>query len=303
MNNNLKNHIQREFLALNQKQKILQSSSSLCFQTATLPKNRDKNRYPNILALESSRVPLFCEACGNVKTAYACKNCQENYINGNYVSSPYHEKQFIACQAPIPNTFDSFWKMIWQQNVNLIVMLTPLEENGTLKSHLYFPSNEREALNFGDFSVYCISCSYDRIIIREFYVKCTIRVNHEVKEEVRRLYHIQYCHWPDHDIPESMEDIFSMVQMVDKVFSAIQSPIVIHCSAGVGRTGTFLAIYNCIASLRLYGYCDIANTVQKIRGERYGSVSRESQYGYIYKVVMYYIDFNSRGVSSNSTKI
>jgi len=107
----------------------------------------------------------------------------------------------------------------------------------------------------------------------------------------KKLYHAQYLGWPDHSVPESANDIFPLIHLSDNVNRLFDctSPMVVHCSAGIGRTGTFISILNCIISISMHGMCDVAKIVEKLREERYGSITTKEQYKFIYKVIHAYI--------------
>jgi receptor-type tyrosine-protein phosphatase epsilon len=281
-----KDQIKKEFSQLTLKLK--QSTNPMSFKTALLPENKKKNRYPNVLPNESCRVHLSCNKCHSTKCTQTCYSCQEeNYINSNYVSTPLSENYgrfFIATQCPIPNTYETFWRMIWQKNVGMIFMLGNFVEDGVLKCNQYFPVTPQE-IQYGSFKVR-LNAIYDQhLLVREFTIK-----NMYSNEPCRKLYQVHYTRWPDHGVPEMMDDVLSMIQIAENFFIQYDSPIVVHCSAGIGRTGTFISIFNCINALRLSGECNIMNTVEKLRQERHGSVTRESQYEFIYSAVLHYIN-------------
>jgi len=272
----MQNQINQEYQILN---RLQQNNNQSFFNTSVLPHHKKKNRYPNILTLERTRVLISCKKC--IENEYHEEH--DDYINANYVSSP-SQNRFIACQAPLPSTIDNFWKMIWEQNVRLIVMLTKCNENGVVKSDKYFPDNELEKLKLDDFIIGCQSYQDGKIRIRELVMR---RVGEGVE---RIIYHLQYCDWLDQGVPEDIDDIYKLVQIVGNGFQLFDSPIVVHCSAGVGRTGTFIAIYNCIVSLKLYGKCDICKTVKLLREERFGCITREEQYAFVYKIITEFIN-------------
>jgi len=146
----LKLQIKKEYKILKEKEKSKRYSVSH-FLTSSLPKNMSKNRYPNYLAYESTRVKIHCDLCSNISEGKKCDHdLHDDYINGNFVTSPLREKTFIACQGPLPNTMIHFWKMIWQHDISLVLMLTLLEESGTVKCHAYFPTNN-DVMKIGDF--------------------------------------------------------------------------------------------------------------------------------------------------------
>eukprot|EP01130_Rhizamoeba_saxonica_P002084 TRINITY_DN11891_c0_g1_i1.p1 TRINITY_DN11891_c0_g1~~TRINITY_DN11891_c0_g1_i1.p1 ORF type:complete len:288 (+),score=20.72 TRINITY_DN11891_c0_g1_i1:33-896(+) len=244
------------------------------FASAVLPQNLCKNRYNNILAAEHTRVKLRSSTDGY------------DYINANYVSSPVNPNHFIGCQAPTPGTFASFWHMIWEQDTSVILMLTQLEEGGYKKADKYWPDCGYPVVFDG------IEVSYvgrkvipgeSKVIVREF-ILC-----HTAFNSYKKVSQIQYYGWPDHGTPETPADMLLLVNLAQHLQGENKSPMVVHCSAGVGRTGTFMAVYNCILLLRRDGRCVISEVVDLIRHQRVGSVTRVSQYEFIYKAVIYVI--------------
>jgi len=299
----LKERIKNEFNLLTQTEQEKQYSQSQFFPSY-LQQNIQKNRYKNIPAYESTRVKLLCDYCQMHHQDYHfnCNMVNDDYIHGNYISSPLRDKHYIACQAPLPQTALSFWRMIWQHNVKLVIMLTLIEEDGCVKSHQYFPDSSFNAvMTFGDYLVLLTSktCLEGGVIIRELSLK-----NLRFPDEEKRIYHAQYCNWPDQSVPDSIDEIFSLIHMINNVNNVNHSPIVVHCSAGIGRTGTIIAIMNCIVTIRMNGNCDVAQTVLKLREERYGSVTAIAQYKFIYKVILAYISkfciFSKNNNVSNS---
>jgi len=300
-----KHQIKYEFSLLTQKLKTstCNSNPSSSFKTGLLPENKKKNRYPNVLPLESTRVHLYCNDCytrnqctQNVPTRCTCQ--EENYINSNYVSTPLSDiigRYFIASQCPLSNTYESFWR-IWQNNIHMIFMLSDFVEDGVLKCNQYFPIIPHQENQYGNFKLKLNSVLEQKILIREF----TLKNMYHQNEPSRKVYHVQYAHWPDHGVPQNIEDVLSMIQISENFFNHYRSPIVVHCSAGIGRTGTFISIYNCINSLRISGECNIERIVQKLREERYGSVTREMQYEFIYSVVVFYMNLCSISTLKNN---
>jgi protein tyrosine phosphatase len=292
-----KQQIKKEFAQLSLKLK----SQSPSFKTAQLNENKKKNRYPNVLPLESTRVQLYCNNCFCTKSnqTRACSCQEDNYVNGNFVSTPMSEsvgRFFIAAECPMPSTYEAFWRMVWQNNVRMIFMLSDFEEDGVVKGHPYFPVNANVEGVYGSFKVKLNSVLEQNVMIREFTIK-NIQQN-----ETRKIYHVHYRCWPDHGVPGCVDEVLTMIQIAENFFNHFGSPIVVHCSAGIGRTGTFISIFNCINSLRMCGRCNIVNTVEKLRSERFGSVTRESQYEFIYQVVMYYMTIcnNIKNVKESS---
>jgi len=280
----LKLQIKKEYKLLKEKEKNKRYAISH-FLTSSLPKNINKNRYPSYPAYESTRVKIYCDHCNTLDTR-KCDHDHDDYIHGNFVTSPLRERTFIACQAPLPNTMIHFWKMIWQNNISLVLMLTLFEEAGAVKCHQYFPTSS-EPFKMGDFVIQLIcQTNQNNVIIRELILK-----NIRCPNEEKKVFHAQYLGWPDHSVPESVNDVFPLIHLSDNVnrLFSCTSPMVVHCSAGIGRTGTFISILNCIISISMYGTCDVAKIVEKLREERYGCITSKEQYKFIYKVIHAYI--------------
>jgi protein tyrosine phosphatase len=278
--------IKKEFSQLSQKLKQTQYS----FKTGLLPENKKKNRYPNVLPIESTRVQLYCNNCfSRTKCTHRCTCSEDNYINSNFVSTPLSQnlgRYFIAAQCPMPSTFENFWRMIWQNNVKMIFMLSDFEEDGVLKCNQYFPVQMHQEIQYGSFKIKLNSVIEQNVLVREFTIK---DVTNNSNDNIRKVFQVHYTRWPDHGIPNQIDEVLAMVQIAENFFNHFGSPIVVHCSAGIGRTGTFISIFNCINALRVFGQCNVLNTVALMREERHGSVTRESQYEFIYSVVMHFM--------------
>lgn len=260
--------------------------------TATRPNNVRKNRYDGVYANDRTRVLLFGRDPD--------RHYDGNYINANYVSNVNNSKKFIACQAPISETILDFWHMVFVHSTRLIIMLTDLVENGVMKAHKYWP-DMGNVFNCDYFSVEyktkkCLQ-GVNNIVIREF------ELRHFHVDISRKVYQIQYLGWPDYGVPDSVEDVLLLMDVAEHLqyldhekergqMECIRNspPMIAHCSAGIGRTGTFIAVYNCISSLKRNGKCVIANVVNLIRQQRHGSVTGERQYEFIYKTIVHVIE-------------
>ncbi|ELR52893.1 Tyrosine-protein phosphatase non-receptor type 20, partial [Bos mutus] len=184
--------------------------------------NRDKNRYRDILPYDSTRVPL-----GENK----------DYINASYIkiANSREEYYYIATQGPLPTTTNDFWQMVWENNSNVIAMITKEKEGGVTKCHHYWPISMKKPLELNSCHIFLENYQILRyFIIRMFQVvKKSTGASHFVK-------HLQFTNWPDHGTPASAEGFIKYVRYVRK--SHLTGPVVVHCSAGVGRTGVFLCV-------------------------------------------------------------
>uniref|UniRef100_A0A8C7IJB4 protein-tyrosine-phosphatase n=1 Tax=Oncorhynchus kisutch TaxID=8019 RepID=A0A8C7IJB4_ONCKI len=249
--------------------------------------NKSKNRYKNILPFDTTRVEIR-EADTDVPGS--------DYINANYirVSSGSEGKVFIATQGCLQNTVVDFWKMVYQENTHVIVMTTKEMERGRNKCVRYWP-DLNATKEFGKVSVKNVEeCPAQDYILRELEVTLTGAGNTQ-RELVRYIWHYQYLSWPDHGVPNEPGGVLSFLEQVNRTQSAIPDtgPIVVHCSAGIGRTGTIIVIDILIDIINRQGLdcdIDIPKTIQRVRQQRSGMVQTEAQYKFIYMAVQQYID-------------
>ncbi|CAF1284927.1 unnamed protein product [Rotaria sordida] len=243
---------------------------------AKYEENLDKSRYRDVLPGESTRVKLQEDT-----------DDQNDFINANYVSGYNNqEKAYIFTQGPLQATVKDFWRMIWQENISIIVMTTNIRESGTMKCYPYWPLKIKEYLNTGLYQIQNEkSDPYDSFIIT------TLLLKKKTNSEIRTIYHAHYLKWPDHGIPTGTKDALLFLEKVEyyKELTKTKSPILLHCSAGIGRTGTFCAIDIGIKRYLNEKIIDIPSTVIKMRQERAGSVQTEDQYLFVYLALMDFI--------------
>ncbi|XP_038145065.1 receptor-type tyrosine-protein phosphatase O isoform X3 [Cyprinodon tularosa] len=237
---------------------------------ADLPINRPKNRYTNILPYDFSRVKLI--SMHNDEGA--------DYINANYIPGYRHSKEYIATQGPLPETRNDFWKMVLQQKCPIIVMLTQCNERRRVKCDHYWPFTD-EPVMYGDISVEMLSEEGSpEWIIRKF------RLGYA--DETLDVLHLNYTSWPDHGVPtvNAIESILQFVHIVRQQANRTKDPIVVHCSAGVGRTGTFIAMDRLMQHIREHEFVDILGMVSEMRSHRLSMVQTEEQYVFIHQCVL-----------------
>uniref|UniRef100_A0A803SV48 Receptor-type tyrosine-protein phosphatase O n=1 Tax=Anolis carolinensis TaxID=28377 RepID=A0A803SV48_ANOCA len=236
---------------------------------ADLPMNRTKNRYTNILPYDFSRVRLVT------------MNEEEgsDYINANYIPGYNSPQEYIATQGPLPETRNDFWKMVLQQKSQIIVMLTQCNEKRRVKCDHYWPFTE-EPVSYGDITVEMLSEEQQSDwVFRNF------RISYA--DEVQDVMHFNYTAWPDHGVPptNAAESILQFVQMVRQQATKSKGPMVIHCSAGVGRTGTFIALDRLLQHIRDHEFVDILGLVSDMRSYRMSMVQTEEQFIFIHQCV------------------
>ncbi|XP_012148042.2 receptor-type tyrosine-protein phosphatase H isoform X2 [Megachile rotundata] len=235
--------------------------------TACLQANRKKNRYSDILPYDFSRVKL--EVIDN--------DPNTDYINASFIKGYSGEDEYIACQGPKEETTFDFWRMIEQYDVNIIVMLTDLIENGKEKCYQYFPII-KETFRYENMTIRCTS----ELEYRS-YTQRTLVLQKENKK--RNITHLHFKEWPDHDIPEGFDSMINFCQIVRRYILANKGYLVVHCSAGIGRTGTLIALDILLQHLRDNRKLDVFGTVYRLRHHRINMVQKESQYAYIYNFI------------------
>uniref|UniRef100_A0A7N8Y8G7 Protein tyrosine phosphatase receptor type O n=1 Tax=Mastacembelus armatus TaxID=205130 RepID=A0A7N8Y8G7_9TELE len=242
----------------------------LSHDAADLPVNRPKNRYTNILPYDFSRVKLI-----------SMHNDEgSDYINANYIPGYKHAKEYIATQGPLPETRNDFWKMVLQQKSPIVVMLTQCNERRRVKCDHYWPFTD-EPVMYGEISVEMLSeIECPEWIIRKF------RLGYA--DETQDIVHLNYTSWPDHGVPtvNAIESILQFVHIVRQQANRTKDPIIVHCSAGVGRTGTFIALDRLMQHIREHEFADILGMVSEMRSHRLSMVQTEEQYVFIHQCVL-----------------
>lgn len=239
---------------------------------ARLPENRGKNRYNNILPYDSTRVKL----------SYLEDDPCSDYINASYIPGNNYRREYIATQGPLPGTKDDFWRMVWEHGVFNVVMVTQCVEKGRVKCDQYWPA-DTEPLYYGDLVIQMLSESVlPEWTIREF------RITSEGSCSYPRLVrHFHYTVWPDHGVPESTQSLIQFVRTVRDYVDRTSSTgaTVVHCSAGVGRTGTFIALDRVLQQLDSKGTIDLYGCVFDQRLHRQHMVQTECQYSFLHQCV------------------
>ncbi|NWY72972.1 PTPRJ phosphatase, partial [Erithacus rubecula] len=237
---------------------------------AELPENRGKNRYNNVLPYDISRVKLSNQSSG-----------AGDYINANYMPGYNSKKAFIAAQGPLPNTIEDFWRMIWEKNIYSIVMLTKCVEQARTKCEQYWP--DKQSKSYGDIIVTMVS----EVVLPEWTIRdFTVEKSNTPESHTVRQFH--FTSWPDHGVPETTDLLINFRHLVHEYNSQnpIDSPTLVHCSAGVGRTGTFIAIDRLIQQMEMESSVDVYGVVYDLRMHRPLMVQTEDQYVFLNQCVM-----------------
>ncbi|NWU33369.1 PTPRJ phosphatase, partial [Hylia prasina] len=237
---------------------------------AELPENRGKNRYNNVLPYDISRVKLSNQSSGT-----------GDYINANYMPGYNSKKAFIAAQGPLPNTIEDFWQMIWEKNIYSIVMLTKCVEQARTKCEQYWP--DKQPKSYGDIIVTMVS----EVVLPEWTIRdFTVEKSNTPESHTVRQFH--FTSWPDHGVPETTDLLINFRHLVHEYNSQnpMDSPTLVHCSAGVGRTGTFIAIDRLIQQMEMENTVDVYGVVYDLRMHRPLMVQTEDQYVFLNQCVM-----------------
>ncbi|KAI6659947.1 hypothetical protein LOD99_14287 [Oopsacas minuta] len=261
---------------------ILTNEEDLSTEYSSVPMNKDKvaipgtghkNRYPDILPNRCSRV-ILRETNSDVITGY---------INANHICSLDKNKSYIAAQGPLKHTADDFWRMVIEKNSSIIVMITTIEETDQSRCYKYWPQNG-ESECYGRTKVTFISQS------RELdYVKTYFKVSLTQSMEYKLVTHYRYTTWPDHGVPSSPDPILKLIREVNSInINSVNSPIIIHCSAGVGRTGCYIAIDIGQEQLIKSSSVDILGTLCSMRRERGTMIQTFDQYLFVYHALSHF---------------
>ncbi|XP_055482184.1 phosphatidylinositol phosphatase PTPRQ isoform X1 [Psammomys obesus] len=260
-NNNLK--FQEEFSEL---PKFLQDLSST---DADLPWNRAKNRFPNIKPYNNNRVKLIADT----------STPGSDYINASYVSGYLCPNEFIATQGPLPGTVGDFWRMVWETRAKTLVMLTQCFEKGRIRCHQYWPEDNKPVTVFGDIVI--------TKLMEDIQIDWTIRdLKIERHGDCMTVRQCNFTGWPEHGVPENTTPLIHFVKLVRRSRAHDTTPMVVHCSAGVGRTGVFIALDHLTQHINDHDFVDVYGLVAELRSERMCMVQNLAQYIFLHQCIL-----------------
>uniref|UniRef100_A0A8C0BKQ6 Tyrosine-protein phosphatase non-receptor type 13 n=1 Tax=Buteo japonicus TaxID=224669 RepID=A0A8C0BKQ6_9AVES len=233
--------------------------------------NRRKNRYKNILPYDTTRVPLGIEG---------------GYINASFIRMPVGNEEFIyiACQGPLPTTVADFWQMVWEQNCTVIAMMTQEVEGEKIKCQRYWPDVLNKTTMIND----RLRLTLVRLQQLKGFIIRVLELEEIQTGEVRHISHLNFIAWPDHDTPSQPDDLLTFISYMRHVHKS--GPIITHCSAGIGRSGTLICIDVVLGLISRDLDFDISDLVRTMRLQRHGMVQTEDQYIFCYQVVLYVLN-------------
>ncbi|ODN03540.1 Tyrosine-protein phosphatase non-receptor type 9 [Orchesella cincta] len=247
--------------------------------------NVNKNRYSDVLCYDHTRVVLTPEG-----------ESESDYINANFVDGYKQKNAFISTQGPLPRTFGDFWKMMWEQVCVVIVMTTRAVERGRTKCGQYWPPDKGSSVTHEGFKI-----ENTDVEAQADFALTRLRLINTKTGEIRSITHLQFLSWPDYGVPSSADAMLKFLmamreEQINRVGDlatkwdghALGPPIVVHCSAGIGRTGTLCTIDICIRRLNDQGTVDVMGTVERIRSQRAYSIQVQEQYLFCHAAVIEY---------------
>lgn len=259
-------------LKFSQEYESIEPGQQFTWDHSSMDINKRKNRYANVIAYDHSRVVL--QDTEGVPGG--------DYINANYCDGYRKHNAYIATQGPLIETFADFWKMCWEVKTATIVMMTKLEERTRIKCDQYWPSRGTET--FGSITVTLSD-------VQELATYCirTFHINKGMDSERREIKQLQFTAWPDHGVPDHPAPFLQFLRRVKNVNPPDAGPLIVHCSAGVGRTGCFIVIDAMIERLKFEKTVDIYGHVTCLRAQRNYMVQTEDQYIFIHDAVLEHV--------------
>ncbi|XP_069634826.1 tyrosine-protein phosphatase non-receptor type 3 isoform X4 [Haliaeetus albicilla] len=249
-------------------EQLYRKKPGLAVTCAKVPQNMDKNRYKDVLPYDATRIILQ----GN-----------EDYINANYVNMEIPSvgivNRYIATQGPLPHTCAHFWQVVWDHKLSLIIMLTTLTERGRTKCHQYWP-DPPDVMEYGSFRVRCQSedCTI-AYVVREMVI-----TNVETEQQ-HTVTHLQYVAWPDHGVPDDSMDFLEFVTCM-RPKRVENEPVLVHCSAGIGRTGVLVTMETAMCLIERNQPVYPLDIVRKMRDQRAMMVQTSSQYKFVCEAIL-----------------
>ncbi|MGH0135996.1 UNVERIFIED_CONTAM: hypothetical protein FKN15_040223 [Acipenser sinensis] len=270
-------------LRFSQEYESVDPGQQFTWENSNLEVNKPKNRYANVISYDHSRVILtsidgkYTQFCNSPEDSSCVPG--SDYINANYIDGYRKQNAYIATQGPLPETLSDFWRMVWEQRTNTIVMMTRLEEKSRVKCDQYWPSRGTET--YGMIQVTML----DTVELATYSVR-TFALYKNGSSEKRELRQFQFMAWPDHGVPEYPTPILAFLRRVKACNPTDAGPMVVHCSAGVGRTGCLIVIEAMLERMKHEKSVDIYGHVTCMRSQRNYMVQTEDQYIFIHEALL-----------------
>ncbi|XP_021541564.1 tyrosine-protein phosphatase non-receptor type 1 isoform X1 [Neomonachus schauinslandi] len=255
-------------------QDIRHEASDFPCRVAKLPKNKNRNRYRDVSPFDHSRIKLHQE--------------ENDYINASLIKMEEAQRSYILTQGPLPNTCGHFWEMVWEQKSRGVVMLNRVMEKGSLKCAQYWPQKEEKEMIFEDTNLKLTLISED---IKSYYTVRQLELENLTSQETREILHFHYTTWPDFGVPESPASFLNFLFKVRESgsLSTEHGPVVVHCSAGIGRSGTFCLADTCLLLMdkrKDPSSVDIKKVLLEMRKFRMGLIQTADQLRFSYLAVI-----------------
>ncbi|XP_028835711.1 tyrosine-protein phosphatase non-receptor type 2-like [Denticeps clupeoides] len=252
---------------------IRNQSHDCPFKVAKYPENRDRNRYRDVSPYDHSRVRL--------------ENSENDYINASFVMMDEAQRSYILTQGPLRNTCGHFWQMMWEQRTKAVIMLNRVIEKGTEKCAQYWPTKEEKEMFFKDTEFSVTLMSED---VKSYYTIRVLQLHNTKTSESRDIYHFHYTTWPDFGVPESPASFLNFLFKVRESGSleSNHGPAVVHCSAGIGRSGTFSLVDTCLVLMgkrKNPTSVDIQKVLLDMREYRMGLIQTADQLRFSYMAI------------------
>ncbi|XP_068188950.1 tyrosine-protein phosphatase non-receptor type 2 isoform X2 [Antennarius striatus] len=253
---------------------IRNQSDECSYKVAKYPENRNRNRYRDVSPFDHSRVKL--------------ENSENDYINASLVVMEEAQRSYILTQGPLRNTCGHFWLMIWEQKTKAVIMLNRVIEKGSEKCAQYWPTAEEKEMAFRDTRFLVTLLSED---IKSYYTTRVLELQNVSTGEKREIYHFHYTTWPDFGVPDSPASFLNFLFKVREsgALEVDHGPAVVHCSAGIGRSGTFSLVDTCVVLMdkrKDPSSVDIKSILLDMRKYRMGLIQTPDQLRFSYLAIL-----------------
>ncbi|MCI4374431.1 hypothetical protein PGIGA_G00006050 [Pangasianodon gigas] len=253
---------------------IRNQSQECSYKVAKFPENRNRNRYRDVSPYDHSRVRL--------------ENLENDYINASLITMEEAQRNYILTQGPLINTRGHFWLMIWEQRSKAVIMLNRVIEKGSEKCAQYWPSEEEKQMYFSDTGFVVTLVSED---VESYYTTRVLELQNIKTGERRDIYHFHFTTWPDFGVPESPASFLNFLFKVRESGSLEpeNGPAVVHCSAGIGRSGTFSLVDTCLVLMdkrKDASSVDVQKVLLDMREYRMGLIQTPNQLRFSYMAIM-----------------